>query len=214
MTRDPYFDIDCISVSRLGVVKSLRDGTETRKVKKETLEFGSQFHEATLEPDKYKLNYLVKPEYAPNRFKVAAMANAARSNPILMSVLDEPGVKIEFNHFFKEPNYDLECKAKLDVWGRRRIIDLKSTSATNRDAFVATIRPYGYHRQGAFYLDGTGLLAQGDFILIGVSKTYPHKTFTYTLTNEDIALGMQENDELINFYIQMPEKPNFKLLME
>ncbi len=225
MSRDPYYDLDLISASRLGIVKSIRDGTPIFKVKKETLDFGKQFHEAILEPEKYKLKLEAamampykSPEhdsYKANRFKIASMAQAARKNAILMNLLNQPDVKVEHNHFFDEASYGEKVKIKMDAWSEQLgiIADPKTTAAKTYADFYDTITKYGYHQQGALYIDGTNAKT---FILVGVSKSHPHNTFTVPL-NWDCELiqdGRAEYEDLITYYLGMPEKPDFKLLMQ
>jgi hypothetical protein len=210
---DPYYNLDLISASRLGVVKCLRDNLELPKASQEALDFGKQFHQAVLEPEKYSEALKTDPSYKKNEHKIKEMVKACMDNSFLCELLSAPGY-VEHNHFFKEERYGIDCKIKMDKFIKilRSILDLKSTSAKTLKEFMESIVKFGYHRQGAFYLDGTDATK---FILIGVSKTFPHKTFTVILPydHELIEQGRKEYEELIDFYIQMPVKPDFKLLM-
>jgi hypothetical protein len=211
--KDPYYDIDCLSASRLGVVKCLRDGTEMFKSGAKAKAFGRQIHQAALEPEKYELELISDPSYRENKFKIIEMIKALKDNHSFNDIISSPGL-VEYNHFFKEERYGLECKIKMDKFlpDIRTIFDLKSTSAKTLKEFMESIETYGYHRQGAFYLDGTTC---NRFTIIGVSKTSPHKTFTVPLSynHELIVKGRKEYEDLIDYYISMEVKPDFKLLM-
>lgn len=210
--QDNYYDIDMLSASRLGVIKSIRDGLPIIKAKQETLEFGRQLHQAILEPRKYAMQLACNPDYKANRHKIANMAKAAHGNAILDLYLKDKSAFLEMDFFFKEPMYDLECKLRADIRVRRTILDIKSTSCDSREAFEETIVPYGYHRQGAFYLSGMDC---DRFIIIAISKKHPHKTFSYTMQREHllIAQGTKENEELITYYLEIKDTVDFKKLM-
>lgn len=212
---DTYYSIDKLSQSRLNVVKCVRDGSPFIKVKKETLDFGHQMHEAVLQAKKYAINLLKNPEYKINRHKIAAMVKAAKDNAVLQMYLKDPESIIEDDHFFNESRYNLECKLRADIRlnYRKTVLDLKSTSATTKEEFEAIIKQYGYHRQGAFYLDGTDCET---FIIIAISKKSPHKTFTYIFRWDDplILEGQKENEDLIDYYLQNKDKINFNELMK
>jgi hypothetical protein len=209
--NDPYYALDLLSASRLHVVKCLRDGLPLPKISQDALDFGKQFHQAVLEPEKYEEALKTDPSYKKNEHKIREMVKACKKNSFLCELLAAPG-QVEHNHFFEEPRYGLKCKIKMDKYLTRSILDLKSTAAKTKQEFLESIIKYGYDRQGAFYLDGTNATK---FILIGVSKTYPHHTFTeiFHYNHELIQEGRKQYEALIDHFMLMPEKPNFKELM-
>lgn len=198
-----YYSIDRVSNSRLGLVKSIIDGMPLMKAKESTLEFGKQLHESVLEPEKYFFNLASdKSFYKKYKDKVSAMTAGARGNLLVSFFLNNPLTKKEEDVFFTHERSGLECKLKADIISERTIGDLKTTSCTTKAEFEATILKYGYHRQGAFYLDATGAK---EFILIGISKKYPHHTFTTSLkdTDERIISGRAEYEYLLDEYIRL-----------
>lgn len=214
MEDSQYFSIDCLSASRLGVVRCLRDGLELPKMaSKEALVFGQQLHQAALEAAKYAAALKTDPAYKKNYFKIVEMIKACKENGVFCDMMAAPG-EVEKSLFFREPTYDLEFKIKMDkhMPGQKTVFDLKSTAAQTHADFLESCMKYGYHRQGALYLDGSD---SNKFVIIGVSKTYPHPTFTviWMYDAPELVQGRQEIDELINYYITMPEKPDFKALM-
>lgn len=209
--QDPYHALDLISNSRLGVIKSIVTGASIIKAKKETLDFGKQFHECVFEYDKYINKLLDKSNeeqyvsYQANRFRVSTMSIAACGNALLDRMLKSNLKVVEHNVFFNEEYYGVDCKAKLDIRVGDIIGDLKSTSAQSKEEFEATCIEYGYFRQGAFYMDH----CQGkQFILFGVSKKYPHRTFTVIANYDDprIIEGRKEYQWLIEEYLKLKQK--------
>lgn len=213
MEDEKYFGLELISASRLGIVKCLRDGLDLPSVSKEALDFGKQLHQAAFEPEKYEAGLRDDPAYKKNYHKIQAMLKACMDNPMFFELIKSPGFA-EYVHFFDEPRYGLKCKIKMDKYlpAVRTILDLKSTAAKTLQEFMDSIIKYGYDRQGAFYLDGTEATK---FVIIGVSKTWPHKTFTVILfyNHEIIEKGRIGYEELIDYYMQMEVKPDFKKLM-
>jgi hypothetical protein len=203
---DPYYGIQKVSNSLLGLVACHRDGLPPFKVSEDTLEFGRQFHEAILEPEKYR-SRITEPGYIKNIFRIKEMVKVARENVIIKMALNAAGTRYEFSHFFTEERYDIECKAKFDILsqGGKTIIDLKTTSETTLQGFVESITKYNYHRQAAFYMDHS---TADKFVFIGVTKKSPYRTFTVVLEINDelTCIGRKQYEELIDFYILMPDK--------
>jgi len=189
---DNYFNKPGISNSFLGCVKS---GTSF-KCSEETLDFGSQVHEACLEPEVYK-SKLHLPNYIKNIHKVSNMACAIRNNVLFKMFLTDWDTQYESEHFFEIDG--LLCKLKADLKLRNIIGDIKTTDARTREEFEKRAVEYGYNRQGAFYLDGTG---SHKFMIFAVCKKYPHPTFTYVLDYDDpeIREGREEYKALIEKY--------------
>ncbi len=216
-----YYDLDYLSNSRLDVIRCLRDGLSLSKGTEEAFEFGKQFHEAVLEPDKYETNLKVNPKYEEFKFKIAAMKRAALENSILSSALNDPLSVREEEVFFEEERYGLKCKAKLDLRLNKVIYDLKTTSCYDLESFKRSVTEYRYTRQAPFYMDHTAGSHIGiqcnTFIFIGVTKRSPHKTFTvmYGIGDPEICEGRKEYEQLIDDFIIMngEKKINFKELM-
>lgn len=193
---EDYFKKPGISNSLLGNVQSIAEGRGKFKCSPETLDFGSQVHELLLEPDVYA-ERLYWPNYDANRYRVQNMATAAQQNPVLAMLLADPNVLLEKEYFFKIGDHD--CKMKADIVSRFIVGDIKTTDATTRAEFEARALEYGYNRQGAFYLKGTGCTK---FIIFAISKKFPHPTFTYVLNAGDPVLvaGEAEYMELLDMY--------------
>jgi hypothetical protein len=210
-----YYDLNMVSNSRLGLVKSMVDGAPLMKCKRSTLEFGKQLHEAVLEPEKYAYKLSINaPFYQEYKDKVKGMAASARGNLLLKFLLDNPRTKKEEDTFFIHERTGLQCKLKADIHLVKTIGDLKSTSCNSNEEFKASIVKYGYHRQGAFYMDAT---EANKFIVIGVSKKYPYHTFTHTFNYDELLIkeGRAEYEFLLDKLIEYEKQGvNFYELMK
>lgn len=109
---------------------------------------------------------------------------------------------IEQSIFWMEDG--VECKGRADVINNNlhAIIDLKTTQSATRSAFARSVYLYGYHRQAAYYK--RGLAANGiniqHFIFIVIETTPPYCFSFMRLTDEAIAAGDKEIDQLLAVY--------------
>lgn len=199
---DDYFKKPGVSNSFLGNLKNLLQGKPLFNVRKETLDFGSQLHECLLEPHKYTAK-VHTPEYQKNVHKIAEMKKSARKNALLCILLDSPDTQFEKEEFFE--CMGIACKMKADMIKHTIVGDLKTTDAVTREQFLEKAIEYGYMRQGAFYLDGTGCKR---FMLFAISKRSPYPTFTYVLDHDDaqIEIGREEYKNLLQVYSTMTEE--------
>ncbi len=99
------------------------------------------------------------------------MADAFQSSEIGMLI---SGGEIECSYFWRDPVTGLGLKARLDsLAADGYIYDLKSTLNASEEAFAASIKKYGYHRQADWYLDAveavTGKRPKG-FRFVAIEK--------------------------------------------
>ena len=79
------------------------------------------------------------------------------------------------------------CKARIDrTRNQGKIVDLKTSKDASARAFIRSIMDYGYHRQGAFYMDGS---LGKKFSFIVVESQPPHGVQVYDLSEEFLELG-------------------------
>lgn len=193
---DDYFKKPGVSNSLLGDVKRIINGQPLFKCSPETLEFGSQVHEESLESELYTSKLSLE-SYIKNIHKVGNIGEALRKNSLFKLFLNDPKTQYEQEVFFEIDG--IPCKLKADLRLRKIIGDIKTTDAKTRAEFEARAVEYGYHRQGAWYLDGTN---SEKFIIFAISKKYPHPTFTYILDYDDpeIREGREEYKYLFEEY--------------
>lgn len=82
----------------------------------------------------------------------------------------------------------LLCKGRMDRHrlDAQKVVDLKTTTDASKRAFTRSIIDYGYHRQGAFYLDGSGAKI---FTIVAVESQPPYGVAVYDLSPEFLELG-------------------------
>lgn len=183
----------------------------------DALMFGSAFHCALLEPERYAKVYAVEPEFGDCRFKenratrdtwraqhagatlidestaetIAAMVDAVHSHPLAGKMFRDG--KSELTVKWTDEETGLPCKCRADYYVERlgMVLDAKSTDDARPDAFKRSIVKYGYHRQDAIYR--AGFAAAGapiqHFLFIAVEKRPPHAVAIYSLDQEAIAKG-------------------------
>lgn len=180
----------------------------------ESLEFGTAFHCAVLEPDKFAATYVVAPKVdgrtkagkaAKEAFAeesigkvvideveaaiIAGMQRGLRSNPVTDDILSSPG-KTEVCLVWTDEESGVRCKALIDkiisFGGGTSIIDLKSCLSASRSAFSRDIDKYQYDEQAAFYLGGANALAPSNrrWLWIACEKKRPYLQAVYEPDND------------------------------
>jgi hypothetical protein len=196
---------DILSNSKLSQVDNILKGYGPVNDWPVSAEFERQLREAVFEPHKYEYNLINDPGYKAGKFKIQNMVTALHKNAMLSDMLGDRDALVNEERYFDEPNYGLQCKAVLNIRVRGTILMLKTTSAKSREDFEARIAAYDINRQGAFILDGCDC---DRFIVIGVSKEYPHPTYTIVLDHDspEIEAGRQKYTMLINEYLDLKSK--------
>lgn len=103
-----------------------------------------------------------------------------------------------------DPETGVFCRGRWDLIGHksRSVVDLKSTrSAAHRD-FEKSIFRYGYHVQGAHYIDGAHALGvdADRFAMIAVEMFPPFELAIYVLDDESLAYGRMERSALMDVF--------------
>lgn len=127
------------------------------------------------------------------------------------AILSGPGLN-ELSIVWVDPITGLTCKARLDrispeiVGGV--IPDLKSTKDARKRPFSKAIYQYGYHRQGAMYLDGSaavGLLVE-HYAIAAFEKEPPYPIALYRLGDASIDAGRADYRRLMALYAECQER--------
>ncbi len=203
-TDQDYFAIDRLSNSRMSDFKrsprhylyAISNPTPSTPA----MEFGSAFHMAILEPDKFESQYVTSPKcdmrttIGKETWKTFAEANIGKtciSEPDMACLkrmkeslmayapareLIDQITEAEKPILWKDPLTGVELKGKLDGIGKNFILDLKTCQDANPANFASHAFNYDYHRQAALYLDGlkaTGTIAN-NFYFIAIEKDAPH----------------------------------------
>lgn len=111
-----------------------------------------------------------------------------------------------------DPMTGRKCKARLD---RRSpdiaggaIVDLKSTRDARKRPFAKALYQYGYHRQGAMYLDACrvlGIEAQ-HYVIAAYEKEPPYPVALYRLDDGTLDAGMVDFLRLMRLYDECATK--------
>jgi hypothetical protein len=112
----------------------------------------------------------------------------------------------ELTLLWRDAETEQLCKARHDrhspVIAGGAIVDVKSTIDARLNPFERSIFAHGYHRQGAFYLEGAEALelpAQ-HFVIIAVEKDPPYAVAVYRLTEGALEAGAQQIRQLLRRY--------------
>jgi hypothetical protein len=126
------------------------------------------------------------------------MAEALRAHPLAGPLLNPDRGVAEQSLFWTDPATGVPCRARIDFRteladGRTVIVDYKTTVSAAPDALARAVASYGYHTQGAFYLDGARTLGLADehavFLLIAQEKTPPYLTSVRQLDAAAMRIG-------------------------
>jgi hypothetical protein len=154
------------------------------------MQFGSAFHAAVLEAEKYKPGKMSTAKGRDDHAKIAGMVAAVKAHPIAGPLLahGKPEVTIRW----KSPE-GLECKARIDSLsvGLAAASDLKSCVDASADEFGKSVARYGYDMQAAMYLEGLHCVGVEipDFVFLAVEKSPPYLVGAYRLDEDWLARG-------------------------
>jgi hypothetical protein len=191
-------------------------------------QFGKALHMAALEPEKYAAKYTTLPDFgamqspknrekrdawlnerpgisvisAADADKVTSMVTVIRADPILSTLLSDPGGMAEVTMVWIDPQTGLTCKIRVDWWAPTygRMLDLKTTEEASEYEFARSMANYGYHRQSALYLEGGKALGLdvGLFVFAAVEKDAPFLPACYWNTETDLEKGRNANRAAID----------------
>lgn len=144
-----------------------------------------------------------------------AMRDQIQAHPIAGHLLTPTTFLPEQCFFWTDPDTGIHRRAMLDATipnppsGRPIVIDVKTTQDASPDHIRRAVADFGYHQQGAWYLDaieswtGTGL--DPIFLLIFVSSKAPHLVTVAELDPETLDAGRHANRAAINTWARCQE---------
>ena len=186
MDRSDYEKIDAVNYSTLKHFnKSPAHVKEEMMHPKEptrAMEIGNAIHLSILEPDRFKKEYIVTPNFdrrtkegkekwikfeAENFGKVyltrdefdkcKKITESIKSKETIFKMLYETG-KNETTCVWKDKETGLLCKGRQDritkFMGWTIVVDIKTTISAQINLFASQTARFNYHLQAAFYLDG------------------------------------------------------------
>jgi hypothetical protein len=133
----------------------------------------------------------------PPDYKAALAVRDAVHAHKAAKLLPQSGQR-ELSIVWQDETTEMHCKARLDGWSPAIaggvIVDVKTTKDASKRAFERSIHSFGYHRQGAFYLEGAKLsgFAAEHFAIIAVEKEPPYAVAIYRLDDGALDVGSVE----------------------
>lgn len=229
-----YHMIDMASSHRLGLLKRspahLKHSIDFVKAPTKALIIGEAIHTAVLEPEIFLDTYAELPKFDARTKEGKAKRDEFTAQAGLRTVLDQDDYRTvvntsqavlshplassiiacatarEVTGIFKDPITGVMCKLRADALcdNHSMIFDLKTTQDASAKEFEKSIFNFGYHRQGAFYLDGCKALGKtfDHYTIIAVEKEPPFACAVYRLKDEAIELGRKENQALMQVYAE------------
>lgn len=182
----------------------------------DTLRQGRAGHTATLEPDRFLLEYVAWRDgkggkSRPRRGKVwdaFKEANAdktilkesqylkalrardsARNHPVARQLLEEKG-RNELTVTWTDERTGLPCKARFDRLCSA-LVDIKTTNDPNPRRFAATAANYDYALQLAFYQEAARVAGLGmpPVMIIAIQSVAPFDCVVFEMDTEMLGLG-------------------------
>ncbi len=218
---DEYHAIDAVSNSL--ITQILRSPAHARayltqqREPTKAMEFGTAFHAAILEPLSFARTYDVfdgdrrtkagKEEYerltssgikllsADDMATIQGMMQSVHSHVAAAELLREG--EAELSVTWTDDATGLPCKCRPDWWIGDTLVDVKTTDDASPEGFARAIAKYGYHRQAAWYLQGTGAAR---FKFIAVEKTAPYAVGVYELDALSLNQGASECDRALSIW--------------
>ncbi len=191
---------------------------------KECFRIGRMLNDALLQPEKFATSYIVAPnvdrrtkggkaEWAffleslqpgqiaadPDEHELALrMSEAVMGHAQAAKLLGCDG-PCESTVKWRHEATGLMLKARRDKVAPHVVLDLKSSRDPSPAAFKRAIVDYGYHRQGAWYVDSEHALTgtTPGFGLIVVRNEWPFEVALYEVTDDVLAYGRQQNENTL-----------------
>lgn len=150
------------------------------------------------------------PLLVKQREQAEAMARKVRQHRLAGPLLD--GCRAELSGWWTDPETGARLRFRPDAIpvelpGRRpMVVDYKTTTSANPEKFEKSAGDFGYHMQGAWYLEGlqavTGI-TDAVFVLIAQSKKPPSYAVSVNhFALEDLVRGHMQNHRAIRRYAQ------------
>lgn len=217
-TNAEYHAHEAVSKSDLDLIhKSPAHYKAARHEETQAMRFGTAFHCAVLENDRFNATYtVIEGDRRTNVVKAAikeaeaagkiiltaddfnalmGMAQAVFKNPICAALLR--GSLKEHSVFAELDGVRVKCRP--DGWSTEKgvLFDLKSTEDASPEGFARTVAKYRYHVQDAFYRHVVASATNCDaddlsFIFIAVEKKPPFAVALYQLDEMAALQGWVE----------------------
>lgn len=151
------------------------------------------------------------PLLAAEHDQIQAMAAALRQHELAAALLDPASGRPEQAMVWRDHETGVWRRALVDQLRhpnpaqRLLIPDYKTCASADPAAVSKAIEQYGYHQQGAWYIDGAialGLPSAGEplFLLVCQEKTAPYLVTVVALDDEALRIGRDRNRKALHLY--------------
>ncbi len=187
--------------------KAYIDGTDERE-ETPTLRFGTAYHMAVLEPERFAATYAVAPKFGDLRTnaakarrdtwqaenvgkemlseddgeRIAGMLAAIKAHPIAGNIFRSRTAHREATMRWVDERTGLTCKLRADLWEPGQYFaDLKTTEDASPAKFAKAIHDYGYAVQHAHYCDGANACGERieNYLIVAQEKAAPYCVAVY-----------------------------------
>lgn len=121
-------------------------------------------------------------------------------HPFAMKFLREDSGIIEGSCFWKDPKTGVLCKTRPDRLLKDIVVEIKTTEDPSPEWFNKSVVNFGYHRQGAFQLDGVRAAMGLDpkyFVIVAIGKKAPYHVVTHVINARAVAKGREEYQHVL-----------------
>jgi len=236
MTYAEYDAIEAIRCSDLKLIGQSPAHYKANKINPrpttQAMLFGSLVHALTLEPDKWREEFIVSPivdrRTKAGKEKWAEFEEQVGNRTVIESKTLDAADEVS-SHILKHPicwallqggesekviQWEMNCvpcKARLDLYRPGWIVDIKTIASAEYTSFMRSCWNYKYHMQAAWYIDGVKAAGLGEcnFVFIAVEKEPPYAVACYTPDTDMIAVGREEYLANMNTYLECVENDNW-----
>lgn len=159
-----------------------------KDVGREAYDLAKQNQSDFIEKSKGK-DIITKDEYE----KLVAMKNEIFSDELTRELVE--GGQYEKSIYWIDPDTELLCKVRPDIWHENFIVDYKVTLNASPYSFQRDIYKYGYHLQFAMMHEASKYALNkeiNDFIFLPQEKTEPYLTAVYQCEQAMLEYGVKE----------------------
>lgn len=189
---------------------------------------GRALHALLLEPDTEWKKYARAPDWLVNRSRkkdkeewdrlvmehgvdfvmraeeydgVVEQGKRIKSKPTYAALLRKG--EREMTVVWRDEDTGVWCKARLDfltvIMDRITVLDIKGTKDARPDAFSRSVGEYGYHFQGAHYLEGLTAhgIAATDYCLLASEWAAPYECRVFRLSDHALTLAMGKREQIM-----------------
>jgi exodeoxyribonuclease VIII len=178
---------------------------------------GSLFHTLLLEPEKFQKEYAVSPKvdrrttrgredyeqfvaYAENKIiltedqylKASTMASQIKEHEIVKTLLDD--ARFEQSIFWTDQETGLQFKTRPDIWSRKMVVDVKTTTDASSHSFMRASLSYGYYLQAAMAFEACKALGEPFemFVILACEKEAPHVPAVFIMDQDALQYGLNQ----------------------